>query len=104
MVDRLVTRYGGRIFGLAGDGVMAEFSSAIQAVRCAVQIQRELSAGQSGADSLQFRIGINLGDVVIAGDDLLGDGVNVAARLQSIAESSAICISGPVRDQLGAKT
>jgi TolB-like protein/class 3 adenylate cyclase len=104
-IGRLVAQYGGRIFGLAGDGVMAEFSSAVQAVRCAVQIQRDLTADEGESDgSLKFRIGINLGDVVIAGDDLLGDGVNVAARLQSIAGSSAICISGPVRDQLGAKT
>ncbi|NEK34280.1 adenylate/guanylate cyclase domain-containing protein [Rhizobium leguminosarum] len=104
-IDGLVAQHGGRIFGVAGDGVMAEFSSAVQAVRCAVQIQRELAADEGEADSsLKFRIGINLGDVVIAGDDLLGDGVNIAARLQSIAGSSAICISGSVRDQLGTKT
>ncbi|MBB3655037.1 TolB-like protein/class 3 adenylate cyclase [Rhizobium sp. BK650] len=103
-IDRLVAQYAGRIFGLAGDGIMAEFSSAVQAVRCAIQIQREFSADEGDGDSsLKLRIGINLGDVIIAGDDLLGDGVNVAARLQSIAGSSAICISGPVRDQLGAK-
>ena len=94
-IGRRVAEYGGRIFNVAGDGVMAEFASAVQAVRCAVHIQRELSTDESEGDSgLKFRIGINLGDVVISGDDLLGDGVNVAARLQSIAGSSAICISG----------
>ncbi len=103
VIGELVTEHAGRIFSLAGDGIMVEFASAVQAVRCAVAIQR-MAARRNGdlAEDRQvaFRIGLNLGDVVARGDDLLGDGVNVAARLQALAEPEQICISAAVREQI----
>src|SRR5262249_58560994 len=102
----LIAEHGGRIFGSAGDSVVAEFQSAVQAVRAAIAIQRGL--GRRNADlaegrRMEFRIGVNLGDVVAEGDDLLGDGVNVAARLQEVAEPGGICISGAVQEQIAGK-
>ncbi len=102
----LVVEHGGRVFGSAGDGLVAEFPSAVQATRCAVEIQRQLlrhSEGLPADRRLEFRIGVNLGDVVVAGDDLLGDGVNIAARLQEVAGPSGISISGSVREHLDGK-
>src|SRR5262249_29205003 len=98
--------HGGRIFGSAGDSVVAEFQSAVQAVRAAIAIQRGL--GRRNADlaegrRMEFRIGVNLGDVVAEGDELLGAGVNVAARLQEVAEPGGICISGAVQEQIAGK-
>lgn len=101
-IAELVSEHGGRIFGSAGDGLIAEFPSAVQAVRCSVEIQRRLLSLPPDR-RLEFRIGVNLGDVVLSGDDLLGDGVNVAARLQEIAAPSGICISGSVREHLDGK-
>lgn len=102
----LVAEHGGRIFGTAGDSVIAEFASAVQAVRAAVAIQRALHHRNSDLAPdrrMEFRIGVNLGDVVAEGADLLGDGVNVAARLQEIAQPASICISGALRDQIEGK-
>ncbi|MEQ8356087.1 MAG: adenylate/guanylate cyclase domain-containing protein [Kiloniellaceae bacterium] len=106
IIDGLVTGYSGRVFGSAGDSVIAEFSSPVEAVRCAVEIQQNLK--KSNADLpedrlMRFRIGINLGDVMVEGDDLLGDGVNVASRLEGLADSGGICISGTVYDQVAGK-
>ncbi|MCK3777237.1 hypothetical protein MZK49_10875 [Ensifer sesbaniae] len=99
-----VREHGGRIFGSAGDGFVAEFSSAVQAVRCSVEIQRGLlSVSEDPERRLEFRIGVNLGDVIVSRDDLLGDGVNIAARLQEMAAPSGICISGSVREHLDGK-
>jgi len=103
-IAELVSEHGGRIFGSAGDGFVAEFSSAVQAVRCSVGIQRGLlSVSEDPERRLVFRIGVNLGDVIVSRDDLLGDGVNIAARLQEIAAPSGICISGSVREHLDGK-
>lgn len=104
-IAELVGDHGGRIFGSAGDGLVAEFPSPVQAVRCAVEIQRGLLDVEDlpAERRLQFRIGVNLGDIVVSGDDLLGDGVNIAARLQEIAAPSGICISGAVREHLDGK-
>ncbi len=105
-ISEFVLEHGGRIFGNAGDGFVAEFASAVQAVRCAVAIQRSLSRRNldlAPGRRLEFRIGINLGDVVVSGNDLLGDGVNVAARLQEIASPSGICISGSICEQIAGK-
>jgi TolB-like protein/class 3 adenylate cyclase len=105
-IAELVSEYGGRIFGSAGDGLVAEFPSAVQAVRCSVEIQRRLfrlSEDLPPDRRLEFRIGVNLGDVVVAGDDLLGDGVNIAARLQELAVPSGICIAASVREHLDGK-
>jgi TolB-like protein/class 3 adenylate cyclase len=104
--DELVSKHGGRIFGSAGDGFVAEFPSAVQAVRCSVEIQRHLSSLSEDIPPdrrLEFRIGVNLGDVVVAGDDLLGDGVNIAARVQEMAAPSGICITASVREHLDGK-
>lgn len=98
---RFIARHHGRIANTAGDGLIAEFPSVVEAVQCAIEIQREL-----GADSergLRFRIGVHLGDVMMDGDDLLGEGVNLAARLQSMAEPGGILISQQVYDQVQKK-
>ncbi|MGQ0531102.1 MAG: adenylate/guanylate cyclase domain-containing protein [Caulobacteraceae bacterium] len=99
--SRFIERHHGRIANTAGDGLIAEFPSVVEAVQCAIEVQRELAAdAQSG---LRFRIGIHLGDVLVDGDDLLGEGVNLAARLQSMAEPGGILISQQVYDQVQKK-
>jgi adenylate cyclase len=106
IIDGLVGEHHGRVFGSAGDSVIAEFISPVEAVRCAIDIQREIEAHNAELPEdrgMRFRIGVNLGDVVVQGDDLLGDGVNVAARLQALGEPGGICISGPVFDQVEGK-
>jgi TolB-like protein/class 3 adenylate cyclase/Tfp pilus assembly protein PilF len=103
IIDGLIARHDGRIFGTAGDSVVAEFGSAVEAVRCAISIQEELAvrnAELSDDRKLRFRIGINVGDVMAKGDDLFGDGVNVAARLEGLAEPGGICVSASVFDQV----
>lgn len=106
IVAELVAEHAGRIFGTAGDSVIAEFASAVQAVRAAVSIQRSLHLRNADLEPdrrMEFRIGVNLGDVVADGADLLGDGVNVAARLQEIAPPTGIYISSALRDQIEGK-
>jgi class 3 adenylate cyclase len=101
--ESLVAMHHGRIFNTAGDAILAEFSSAVEAVRCATDVQSALRTRNdkmAPSRQVRFRIGINLGDVMIQGQDLLGDGVNVAARLQTAAEPGGICISGSVHDQI----
>ena len=101
--DALLKSHRGRIFNTAGDSVLAEFPSAVDAVRCATEIQTALRTRNehlAPEQRMWFRIGINLGDVIVQGGDLLGDGVNVAARIQAIAEPGGICISGSVYDQI----
>jgi adenylate cyclase len=102
-IDPLLTEHKGRIVKLMGDGAIAEFASVVDAVACAVMIQKvvgELQAKVAADRRIVFRIGINLGDVVVDGDDLLGDGVNVAARLEGLAEPGGIVVSGTVFDHL----
>ncbi|MEZ5960334.1 MAG: adenylate/guanylate cyclase domain-containing protein [Hyphomonadaceae bacterium] len=99
--SRFIERHHGRIANTAGDGLIAEFPSVVEAVQCAIEVQRELAA-DAGSD-LRFRIGVHLGDVLIDGDDLLGEGVNLAARLQSMAEPGGILISQQVYDQVQKK-
>ncbi len=101
--ESLVGVHRGRIFNTAGDALLAEFQSAVEAVRCATEIQAALRTRNehlAPEERMQFRIGINLGDVIIQGGDLLGDGVNVAARIQAATEPGGICISGSVHDQI----
>jgi len=101
--ESLVTMHRGRVFNTAGDAILAEFVSAVEAVRCATDIQaalRTLNDKLPLNRQVRFRIGINLGDVMVQGQDLMGDGVNVAARLQTAAEPGGICISGSVHDQI----
>lgn len=106
IVDAIIQAHEGRIVNTAGDSVLAEFSSSVAAVRCAIEMQESLKTRNDALPAEQrmlFRIGVNLGDVMISGTDLLGDGVNVAARLQSIAEPGGICISSSVYDQISGK-
>ncbi|MCW5736586.1 MAG: hypothetical protein KIS73_20835 [Enhydrobacter sp.] len=102
-MTRLVERHDGRIVNTWGDAVIAEFASVVEAVQCAIETQQEVSSAQADASPerrMRFRIGINLGDVMIDGADIYGDGVNIAARLQELAEPGGIVISGPVYDQV----
>ena len=104
LLDKQIAEYQGRIVKLTGDGVLAEFSSVVNAVACATVIQRknlERSASDSLDRRIQYRIGVNLGDVIVDGDDIYGDGVNVAVRLEGIAEPNGISVSQSVRDQVG---
>ncbi|APG84979.1 adenylate cyclase [Sinorhizobium americanum CCGM7] len=106
IIADLVGEHGGRIFASAGDSVVAEFQSAVQAARAAVAIQRILrrrNADLAPDRRMEFRIGLHLGDVVVEGTNLLGDGVNVAARLQEVAQPGGICVSGALRDQIEGK-
>lgn len=101
--ESLVATHRGRIFNTAGDAILAEFASAVEAVRCATDIQAALRTRNDrlpASRQVRFRMGINLGDVMEQGEDLMGDGVNVAARLQTAAEPGGICISGSVHDQV----
>jgi class 3 adenylate cyclase len=101
--ESLVNLHRGRIFNTAGDALLAEFNSAVEAVRCATEIQAALHTRNehlAPEEKMQFRMGINLGDVIIQGGDLLGDGVNVAARIQTATAPGGICISGSVYDQI----
>jgi adenylate cyclase len=98
-----IARHRGRVVNTAGDSLLAEFASVVEAVQCAVEIQRELAARNRAlppARQMQFRIGLNLGDVMVEGDDLFGEGVNIAARLQQLAEPGGICIAGAVFEQV----
>ena len=104
LIDPSIAKNRGRIIKTTGDGLLVEFQSVADAVLCAAEVQRRMArrnADVSPARWIQFRIGINLGDVIVEDNDIFGDGVNVAARLQVLAEPGGICISGAVRDQVG---
>ena len=106
MLEPLVAQYQGRIVKFMGDGVLIEFSSVVDAVHCAIAIQHRAAERQAGTPPdrrLVLRIGINLGDVVVDENDLLGDGVNIAARLEQLCEPGGILVSGTVYDQLHGK-
>jgi adenylate cyclase len=103
LVDPKIAEHVGRIVKTTGDGLLVEFSSVVDAVRCAVEVQRamaERNVGVPAAKRLEFRIGINVGDIIIDGDDIFGVGVNAAARLEGLAEPGGICVSRVVRDQV----
>ena len=106
LISSLIQHYRGRVVDAPGDNLLAEFGSVVDAVRCAVEIQQELKVKNTELPlqrQMQFRIGINLGDVVVEGERLYGDGVNIAARLESLAIPGGICISGTVYDQVETK-
>lgn len=101
---KFIARHNGRVANTAGDGLIADFPSVVEAVQCAIEVQRELGAQPTDPDlALNFRIGIHLGDVMIDGEDLLGEGVNLAARLQTMADPGGILISRQVYDQVHGK-
>jgi class 3 adenylate cyclase len=100
---RLIVTHGGRVVNTWGDGMLAEFPSVVEALRAAIDVQNELAgrnAGRPSVTRMLFRIGINLGDVIVEGDDIYGDGVNIAARLQASAPAGGIVISNTVYDQV----
>src|SRR6202011_266247 len=103
-IDGKIAEHQGRIVKLTGDGMLVEFPSVVSAVACAAEVQRgvrDRNAVVPEDRRLEFRIGINLGDVIVEGEDIYGDGVNVAARLESIAKPGGVTISGSVRDHVG---
>ena len=104
LIARSVESHNGRVMHYAGDAVLAMFDAAVDALACAGQVQNELRARSKDTvqeRKLQFRIGVNLGDVIEDRGDIYGDGVNIAARLEALAEPGGICISGTVRDAVG---
>jgi len=106
VVASTVTGHGGRVVDAPGDNVLAEFSSVVDAVQCAVDIQRQVEARNAPlplSRRMRFRIGINLGDVIVEGERVYGDGVNIAARLESLADGGGICLSGTAYDQIEGK-
>ena len=104
ILDPRIAEYRGRVVKLMGDGALVEFASVVDAVKCAVAIQRDLEPNAADAQPIAFRIGINLGDVIIEGDDLYGDGVNIAARLQELAVPGSIYVSGTVVEHIRGRT
>jgi adenylate cyclase len=98
-----IAEHGGRTVKTAGDGMLLEFPSATSALRCAVEIQREMGVRNlyvAPDERIEFRIGINLGDIIVEGNDIIGDGVNVAARLETLAEPGGICVASAVWEQV----
>src|SRR5437763_3869233 len=103
MMGALIRQYRGRVIDSPGDNLLAEFVSVVDAVHCAVDIQHNLKERNDELDParrMEFRIGLNVGDVVVEGDRIYGDGVNIAARLEGLAEGGGLCISGTVYDQI----
>jgi TolB-like protein/class 3 adenylate cyclase len=104
IIDRLIASYRGRIFNTAGDSLVADFASAVDAVQCAVEVQDAIAkenVDRVAAEQMRFRIGVHVGDIIVQGDNLFGDAVNIAARLEALAEPGGICVSGAVRDHIG---
>jgi class 3 adenylate cyclase len=103
LIDAKIAEHKGRLVKTTGDGMLIEFPSVVEAVACALAIRRgmdERNAAIPQDEAIRFRVGINLGDVIVEGDDIYGDGVNVAARLEALAQPGGICISGIVPDQV----
>jgi adenylate cyclase len=106
IIDRLIASHRGRIFNTAGDSLVADFASAVDAVQCAAEVQDAIAkenADRPAREQMRFRIGVHVGDIMVQGDNLFGDAVNVAARLEALAEPGGICVSGSVRDYIGTK-
>ena len=104
LIDGKIAQHQGRIVKLTGDGILAEFPSVVNALACATEVQRgvrERNADVPQNRRIQFRVGVNVGDVIVEGDDIYGDGVNVASRLESVADPGGITVSQSVRDHVG---
>ena len=98
-----IEEHGGRVVKTTGDGFLAEFGSAVAAVKCGIEIQRnviEVESEQADADRIRFRIGLNVGDIIMDGEDVAGDGVNIAARLEPLSPADGMCIASSVREQI----
>src|SRR5207245_9580319 len=103
LIDPKIKEHKGRVVKTTGDGLLAEFASVVDAVRCAAEVQRGMIDREPEVpdeQQIRFRVGINLGDIIAEGGDIFGDGVNVAARLEALAEPGGICVSRVVRDQI----
>ena len=103
ITDESIENHHGRVFGSAGDSIIAEFASPVDAILSAVEFQKNLrdrNQELDSADQMQFRVGLNLGDVIVEGDNLYGDGVNVAARLEALADPGGICVSGKFHEEV----
>ncbi len=103
LIEPKIAEHHGRIVKLMGDGILVEFTSVVDAVQCAAEIQRgmaERNAEEPEGQQIKFRIGINLGDVIVQGDEIYGDGINIASRLEGLAEPDGVCISGTVFDSV----
>ena len=103
LADPKIAEHRGRIVKTTGDGLLAEFASVIAAVRCAIELQRAMVARNADippAKRIEFRMGINLGDIIIEDGDIFGDGVNIAARLEALAEPGGICLSAAAHEQV----
>jgi adenylate cyclase len=106
LIEPLLEEYRGRVVKLMGDGTLVEFASAVDAVECAVAIQNGVALRETAEPKdrrIQFRIGVNIGDIIVEDGDILGDGVNVASRLEGLAEPGGICLSQPVHKQIKGK-
>jgi adenylate cyclase len=105
LIDPAVAAHHGRIVKTTGDGLLIEFASVVDAVRCAIAMQRGIAAGSRAAvvPPIEYRVGVNHGDIVIDGDDILGDSVNIAARLEGVAAPGGICLSAAAHDQVTGK-
>src|SRR5271167_1970029 len=106
LVDRKIAEHRGRIVKTTGDGLLAEFPSVVDAVRCAVEVQQAMPERNTGIGAdhpIELRIGINLGDVIVEGDDLYGDGVNIAARIEALADAGGVFVSNTVYDHVREK-
>jgi adenylate cyclase len=107
LIDPRIAQFGGRIVKTTGDGLLVEFPSVMDAVQCAADIQNEMAIRETDLppeSRIRYRVGINLGDIIIDGEDILGDGVNVACRIEGLATPGGICISSSVFDQIKNKT
>jgi adenylate cyclase len=105
LIDPKISEHHGRIVKTTGDGMLVEFASVLDAVRCAVEVQRAMLDRETEPEEerIRFRIGINLGDIIVDGDDIFGDGVNIAARLEALSEPGGVCVSGTVWEQIDGK-
>src|SRR5690348_10904417 len=106
LIDPLIDQHRGRIFKTTGDGMLIEFASVVDAVRCAVVVQQGMedrNANLPESECIRLRVGINLGDVMVDEGDMFGDGVNVAARIEALAAPGEVCVSASVREQIGEK-
>jgi len=105
IIDPKITEHRGRIVKTTGDGLLVEFSSVVDALRCATEVQNAMAEGNAGIakERIEFRIDINVGDIVVEDGDIFGDGVNVAARLEGLAEPGGICVSARVQEDVAGR-